>query len=135
MALPKSPRPLFASVALGIALYVLGLGLLDYRVPDAAFGLAYWLSCKLGLWYGGPSWVEQDRLLALICFLIWPLALCVGYAYVLISMPCYLWGRRGVFNRAQAIVLAVVLAVLPLLAGRQTESVELSFRGHADANY
>jgi len=77
-------------------------------VLDTTFGLLYYFSDKLGYWRPGSSWVRENRILFLLCFLVFPILMSFIYStFAALSVK-----RISERNYNMALIYVVILLVI-----------------------
>lgn len=99
-------------------------------ILDSCFGLAYYALDILELWKSGPTWVRENKMLSVFCFLIFP---------ILISLLCATFVvifSEKIFKHSKYSGLLFVTTVLILIFGLQSPPQNrISFFLYWTSNY
>jgi hypothetical protein len=123
------------SMAIGLALFILGSLRPRLVLLDVPFGLAFRLADAYGLWHPGPAWVQEHRLVALFCFLVWPVLISVVTAYILLYVSSKLWFSKAKYSHWIAILFLISVFVVILIVRVEPGSVRGSYFGYWAENY
>ena len=122
-------------LALSFAFFIVGSFYPRGILLDMSFGLAFYVAESLGHWRPGPSWIEQNRLLSLFCFLVFPflVSMLFGRATAEIAFRLAREGKR----KSQLYAVIFVLALFALILSAQAEPgvLHISLFGHWTENY
>lgn len=112
--------------------------LIGYLQPSAVllnvpFGLGFFFLDQLGVWHPGTTWLENNRLLFLLCFFVPPLLASVALSRATV----YVAFKATESNRSgwHAIGFMVVVVLLILIVRANPSTLLISFHGYVGSNY
>jgi hypothetical protein len=102
---------------------------------DLPFGLAFYIAEMFGWWQLGPSWVIENRPLALFCFLGWPLLFSSLLGYLTVTISLRLWNEGKEWSGLYAAAFVIALFALILSVRAEPGIFHISFFAHWASNY
>ena len=122
-------------VSLSLLFLLLGLLQPQLVLLDMPFGLALCVTDKLGYWEPGILWMPNHRLLAIFCFLAWPILVSVLLSYLASLITLKLW--YGGMKNSRFYALFFIIAILGLIITARVTPGHffISYWGYAVANY
>ena len=120
---------------LTLILFILGSLGPQLVLLDMPFGLAFYVVDSLGKWESGLLWAPSHRVLAIICFIVWPLfvSALLSYATMLIASKLWQGGKQN--SRLYAMIFVIAVLGLILTARVKPATYYISYFGYATANY
>lgn len=120
---------------LGLILFTLGLLGPQFVLLDMPFGLAFYAVDLLGMWKQGLLWAPSHRILAIICFIVWPLFVVTLLSYAIIFIASRLWSGRQKNSHLYAVIFVIAVFALIFTVRVKPASYYVSYFGYATANY
>ncbi len=98
-------------LTLSLALAFLATGTLfsHFVILDRLFGLAYFALSTLGLWESGPYWIRDNRLLSLLCFIVYPAVSALALAFAILFVPQKLFKEPSLLGWLVALICTALI--------------------------
>ena len=127
--------PKILSVPIGLIILLLGWLQPQLVVIDMPFGLAVYIADRLGKWHQGLLWAPNHRVLAVTCFIIWPVIVSWLFAYGIVCITSKLWFGGTKRSRLLAVLFVVLVFGITLSVRVEPGSYFVSYFGYSTANY
>lgn len=102
---------------------------------DVPFGVGFYLAESLGWWHPGPAWVAENRLLSLLCLLVFPFVVSLAFGGATAAATYNLWHTRCGRSEMYAVFFVLTLFAFILSVRAEPGIVHVSYLGHWAENY
>jgi hypothetical protein len=122
-------------LVIGFVFFIFGIFIPRLVLLDVPFGLAFYVAELLGNWRPGPSWVQENRLVSLFCFLVFPFTVSMLFGQATTAVAYRLWNEGRSKSQLYAVIFVLALFALILSVQAQPGVIHVSLFGHWTENY